>query len=143
MQYQQQQQQYNYYNPQQNQPPLYQEPYAAYPPQNQPPFYPQPYPAYAPAVSEPGSGQAVAGMILGIIGLIAWLLPLIGYPVSITGLVLALKGRRAFSRRTMATAGVVLSAIALGLTVLSSLIGIKSVYCKMHLTNREVLSIVH
>ena len=123
-----QQQQYNYYNPQPSQPPPYSQ-YSQpsmYPPQNQPPMYPQqnqaqPYPATAP---EPGSGQALAGVILGGIGLIAWLLPLIGYPVSITGLVLSIRGRRSFSRRTMATVGMILCIIALVLTVISSFIGI-------------------
>ena len=78
---------------------------------------------YAP-MPEPGSGQALAGVILGGIGLIAWLLPLIGYPVAIVGLVLSIKGQRSFSHRTMATVGVVLSAIALALTVISSIIGV-------------------
>ena len=35
------------------------------------------------------SSKATASLILGIISLVAWLLPLIGYPVSIVGLCLA------------------------------------------------------
>ncbi len=135
-----QQQQYNYYDPRQNQPPPYpqqDQPPSYYQQQNQPPPYYQqqnqpppyyqqpPYPQpYPPPVLEPGRGQALAGVILGGIGLIAWLLPLIGYPVSITGLVLAIRGRRSFSRRTMATVGMILCIIALVLTVISSFIGI-------------------
>jgi len=75
-------------------------------------------------VPERGRGQALAGVILGGVSLIAWLLPFIGYPVSITGLVLAILGRRSFSRRTMATVGMILCIVALVLTVINSILGV-------------------
>ena len=40
------------------------------------------------------SGKATASLILGIISLVAWLLPLIGYPVSIVGLCLGISDRK-------------------------------------------------
>ena len=95
--------------------------------QNPPPYYPPPYPLpyYPPPVpAEQGRGQALAGVILGSIGLIAWLLPILGYPIAIVGIIMAVKGRRSFSRRTMATVGLVLPIIALVLTVISSFIGL-------------------
>lgn len=36
------------------------------------------------------NGMAIASLILGIVGLVAWLIPLIGYPVNIIGLVLGI-----------------------------------------------------
>ena len=34
------------------------------------------------------NGKATAGFTLGIIGLIAWILPLFGYPVNIIGIIM-------------------------------------------------------
>ena len=36
--------------------------------------------------------QASIGMILGLISIVAWLLPLVGYPVTICGIVFSSKG---------------------------------------------------
>src|SRR5262249_34675406 len=67
--------------------------------------------------------QAVAGLVLGIIGLIAWYLPLFGTPIGIIGVVMSVMGRRSASRRTMATVGLVLCIISLVLSWLSSAYG--------------------
>ena len=67
------------------------------------------------------SGKATASLILGIISLVAWLLPLIGYPVSIVGLCLGIsnvkKEKDTFSK-------VILSAIGLGITAINSIAGV-------------------
>lgn len=63
-----------------------------------------------------------AGFILGIISMFAWLLPLAGYPVSITGLVLSVKARKNPENKT-ALAGMILSIIGLVLTVINSVLG--------------------
>lgn len=69
-----------------------------------------------------GQGAATASMVLGIIGLIAWLLPLIGFPVNIVGLVLGLtQGKH--KTFTTAKAGVIMSIIGLVLTVINSVAG--------------------
>lgn len=87
-----------------------------------------PYPTYgmpvAP-VAQPAqsNGQAVAGLVLGIISMIAWLLPVIGLPTSIVGLILSLRGKGKLSGRTMATVGVVLTSIALGLAIINAILG--------------------
>ena len=44
--------------------------------------------------NEKGSGYATAGLVLGIVSLITWILPLLGYPVSIVGIVMASNGLR-------------------------------------------------
>ena len=61
-------------------------------------------------------------MVLGIVGLLAWLLPIIGLPITIVGLVLGVKGRRS-DLRGMATAGFVLSIIGLTFTVINATVG--------------------
>jgi hypothetical protein len=56
--------------------------------------------------------------------MIAWLIPLIGVPTSIVGIVLAALGRRSVSRRTMATVGLVLASIALVLALCDFAFGV-------------------
>lgn len=99
---------------------------AGYPPQPgqypQPGGYAQPYPA--PAAPQQGGGLAIAALVLGIISLIAWLLPICGFPVAIVGLILGFIGRRSPARRGMATAGIVLNIIGLVLTIGSAAFGV-------------------
>ncbi|MEW6025730.1 MAG: DUF4190 domain-containing protein [Planctomycetota bacterium] len=57
-------------------------------------------------------GLVIASLVLGIIGLIAWCLPIFGLPVTITGLVLGIKGLNS-SKRGMAIAGIVMSSLGL------------------------------
>lgn len=68
-------------------------------------------------------GKATASLILGIIGMVAWLLPIAGLPVNIVGLALGTRGRRS-SARALATWGVVLSSIGLGLSIVNAVLGI-------------------
>jgi hypothetical protein len=67
-------------------------------------------------------GKAAASMVLGIIGLVAWLIPLFGVPITITGLVLGIVGLKS-SKQGMAIAGIVMCVIELGLNAMNSLIG--------------------
>ena len=79
------------------------------------------YDMYAPAAGQ-SSGKAVASLVLGIVGLIGWILPIVGLPVTITGLVLGVKGRRS-PGRGMATAGIVMCILGLIASVINSAIG--------------------
>jgi hypothetical protein len=81
--------------------------------------FPGPPQATLPAA---GGGKAVASLCLGLFGLIAWLLPIIGFPVTITGLVLGIKSLNG-PRRGMATAGIVLCIIGLVITTINAAIG--------------------
>jgi hypothetical protein len=92
--------------------------YAPPPYMNQQPLYPP----LAPAQST-GNGMAVAGLVLGIIGMLAWLLPIVGLPTAIVGIILAARGRNALSGRTMATVGLVLSIIALAFALINAAAG--------------------
>jgi hypothetical protein len=107
------------------QPLPWQTPQQYYPSAQQPPLYPPPaypyapYPGYAVVTqqSEPGSGMAIAGLILGIISVVSFFIFYISIPVSIIGIVLSALGRRSISRRTMAIWGLVLSIIGLLLAI--------------------------
>ena len=69
-----------------------------------------------------GGGKAVASLCLGLFGLIAWFLPIIGLPTTITGLVLGIKSLHG-PRRGMATAGIVLCIIGLVASVANAAFG--------------------
>jgi hypothetical protein len=93
----------------------------------QPPA-PQPAaPVGGPPAANPGKGLGIAGMILGIIGLVLLCVWYIGVPCAIVGLILSIMGRKkskaANAPTGMATAGMVLSLIALGILILFALVG--------------------
>lgn len=67
-------------------------------------------------------GTAIAALVLGIFGLLAWIIPIVGLPVGIVGLVLGIKGSKK-SGKGMAIAGIVLSTICLILTIINGAIG--------------------
>ena len=68
------------------------------------------------------NGKATASLVLGIISLIVWLIPLFGYPVSIVGLVMGFYGIKS-EKKSLGTAGLILSIIGLVLCVANSAIG--------------------
>ena len=73
--------------------------------------------------------KATTGMILGLIGIIAWLLPLAGYPITICGIVFSSKGMKSQTGKGKAVAGLVLSIIFLVFTFFNSLVGaVSTVY---------------
>lgn len=66
-------------------------------------------------VTAPAAAKSTASLVLGILSLIFWVFPLLGFPISIVGLVLA--GQKKY------TVGLVLNIIGLCLTVANSAIG--------------------
>lgn len=68
--------------------------------------------------------NAVIGFILGLISILVWLLPFIGYPVCICGIIFSSKGLKSTTNKGKAIAGLVLSIIFLVFTLLNSLIGV-------------------
>ncbi|HJO93968.1 MAG TPA: DUF4190 domain-containing protein [Victivallales bacterium] len=79
-----------------------------------------------------GGGKAIASLVLGIIGIIAWLIPLFGLPITIVGLVLGCKGRKS-AKKGIATSGIVLSIIGLVLTIMNASIGAYIVLTTQHI----------
>ena len=69
------------------------------------------------------SGRATAALVLGIVGLFASLVPIIGLPVQIIGLVLGIQSRKS-TKRGLAIAGIVLCSIGIVFSVLSALLGV-------------------
>ncbi len=101
-------------------------PYAAPPATYQPPapsYMPPPVPGvYAPYMSppygmihDPYSNKATTGLIFGIISVVIWLIPYIGWLASIVcgiiGIIFSAQGRRSLTKRGTATTGMVLSII--------------------------------
>ena len=76
----------------------------------------------ASALPTAGGGKPIASLCLGLFGLIAWILPIIGLPTTITGLVLGIKSLDG-PRKGMATAGIVLCIIGLVASIANAAIG--------------------
>ncbi|MBS7175550.1 MAG: hypothetical protein KH056_05135 [Clostridiales bacterium] len=68
-------------------------------------------------------GQAVASLVLGLVGIIAWVIPLFGYPVCIIGMIMGGMGIKS-SKRGLAVAGLVLSILFLVATLINSILGV-------------------
>ena len=73
-------------------------------------------------MNEEKKGMSIASMVLGIVGFIAWCLPLVGFPVTIVGLVLGILGIKK-GGKGMAIAGIIMSSITLVLTLINSIWG--------------------
>jgi hypothetical protein len=67
--------------------------------------------------------NAKNGLVFGIVSLIAWILPIAGYPVSILGIYYSSKGIKS-ELKTKAIIGLVLSVIGLFLTLGNSFLGV-------------------
>lgn len=67
-------------------------------------------------------GQSIASLVLGLCGLVAWCIPLFGYPVSIVGLILGITGSKK-GGKNMAIAGIILCIICLIATLINSVLG--------------------
>jgi hypothetical protein len=88
------------------------------------PNYPPNYdPNYQPNYgNDGGGGKATASLVLGILGLFGWCIPIIGLPMTITGLVLGVKSLKSQSRGT-ALAGVILCTIGLIFSLINAATG--------------------
>ncbi len=67
-------------------------------------------------------GLSIASMVLGICGFLAWCIPLFGYPVCVTGLVLGVVGIQK-GGKGMAIAGIIMCVLTLILTIINSALG--------------------
>ena len=76
----------------------------------------------AAVIIDKGVKKAKAGFILGLVGILAWLLPIVGLPVTLCGIVFSAMGLSS-SARGKARAGLILSVIFLVLTILNAIAG--------------------
>ena len=58
------------------------------------------------------TGKATTGFVLGIIGMFAWFIPILGLPITTVGLIASIKGMKS-SRYGIAVAGLTLSIVGL------------------------------
>jgi hypothetical protein len=79
-----------------------------------------------------GSGKAIASLVLGIVGIIAWIIPILGLPITIVGLVLGCKGRKSI-RKKVAASGIILSIIGLVLSILNLSISVYIMLASQHI----------
>ena len=66
--------------------------------------------------------SSTVGLVLGLVSIIAWIIPLIGFPVTICGIIFSAKSLNT-PGRGKAMAGLILSIIFLCLTILNSIVG--------------------
>ena len=52
------------------------------------------------------NGKSVASLVLGIVGVIAWCLPILGLPVGVIGLIMGIQGYNRSNAKGMAMAGI-------------------------------------
>jgi hypothetical protein len=82
---------------------------------------PAPYPYMVAAPLDPGAGQAVTSLVLGIISTAFAFIPCFGVIAPVTGiigLIFGILGRKSVGRHSMAIAGIVLSSIGIGLSLI-------------------------
>lgn len=66
--------------------------------------------------------KGMIGFILGLVSIIAWYIPLIGYPVTVCGIIFSSLGMNS-KNKGKAVAGLVLSIIFLIVTLINSILG--------------------
>ncbi len=66
---------------------------------------------------------ATVSFVLGWCGIIAWLLPIVGFPVTIVGIIMGLKGQDS-QLQSKAKTGLILNIVFLVVTALNSALGI-------------------
>lgn len=67
--------------------------------------------------------KAQSGMVIGIIAMVAWLLPILGLPAAISGIVVSIQGLKAYPN-TKAVVGLILCIIGLVLTIINAVAGV-------------------
>lgn len=67
--------------------------------------------------------MGIAALILGLIGIVAWLIPFFGFPFNILAIIFGAVGRNS-SNPGMAKAGLILGIIGLVLTIINAILGV-------------------
>ena len=74
-------------------------------------------------INDKADKNAIAGFVLGLCSMLAWLIPLFGYPVCICGIIFGAKGLKSQVNKGKAITGLILSIVFLVFTFFNSLIG--------------------
>lgn len=67
-------------------------------------------------------GLALASLVLGLVGIILWIIPIFAYLGCIPGLVFGILGRKS-TKRGMAIAGIILNCVFLIAAIINSVVG--------------------
>ena len=71
---------------------------------------------------EKSSKRALVGFILGLCSIVAWFIPLIGFPVTVLGIIFSTLGLNS-NRKSLSITGIVLSVIFFVITLINSITG--------------------
>jgi len=74
--------------------------------------------------SEKSDKNAIVGFILGLVAIVAWFIPLFGYPVCICGIIFSAKGLKSKINKGKAITGLVLSIVFLVFSFINSMAGL-------------------
>lgn len=74
-------------------------------------------------IKNPRDNKAIAGFVLGLVSIIAWFIPLFGYPVTIIGISMSSIGLKS-NKKTFAIIGLILSIVFLIVTLINSILGV-------------------
>ncbi len=67
-------------------------------------------------------GKAIVAVVLGIMGLIAWFIPIIGLPLTLVGIIMGLLGLKSY-RRKAAITGTILSSVGFLASLVNAILG--------------------
>lgn len=70
-----------------------------------------------------GGRGPIGGFVLGLLSLGAWFIPLVGYPVTICGIIFSARGIRSANKNLMVI-GLILSIVGLIATIVNSILGV-------------------
>lgn len=69
------------------------------------------------------NGKAIASFIIGLIGMISWLIPIFSYASCIPGLIIGIQSKKE-SKSWQSTTGIILCIISLCLALANSILGV-------------------
>lgn len=75
-----------------------------------------------PEARKPRKDRALLSLILGLVGIIAWIMPIIGFPITIIGLIFGIRSIK-LGKKGISIAGIVLCSIFLLATTINAAIG--------------------
>lgn len=78
---------------------------------------------YQPPIKKDNSGLAITSFVLGLVGLITWLVPICGFPMNLLGVIFGAMSLKS-QQRGLAIAGLVMSIIGIVATITNSILGV-------------------
>ncbi|MDD3625949.1 MAG: DUF4190 domain-containing protein [bacterium] len=73
--------------------------------------------------NSPDDTKAITAFILGLVGIIAWCFPLIGFPVALAGIIFGILGLKSENKKVFSVIGLILSGISFIATIINAIAG--------------------